>query len=332
MSECKRSLLPPIVIGTLLSVALGGHVLAVVQALLTPSRDNCLRDLSLSLLESQQDQPSEDDRLPKLLLEIKKEHYQECKPLDGPLKVRFDFSGSKVFAFDFSQKTITGTESKPIVSESRGLLLLKSKGNGFGSILLKNPKTSIKDGDSPASSEIESPTLAVPAIHDEGTLADGGKDTQPLLRMLFPVLSKPYLRGEVIELPIQLETNVMGTHLPVHGTQKSTLTKYVSLSGKICARLETQIDISKLEAPKEMEDKPEVSVRGGSVFYFEIETREFVSGEAVFEMKISAGKAKAGADPKKDSPRPNHSAPLTLTSDFVIGVQRNAVKSGAGSD
>ena len=58
-----------------------------------------------------------------------------------------------------------------------------------------------------------------------------------LLKMLFPIPSSPLRVGESVSSPRAVPFNAMGSLLEVTGSSVTTLTGYVGLDGKTCARL-----------------------------------------------------------------------------------------------
>ena len=55
---------------------------------------------------------------------------------------------------------------------------------------------------------------------------------------------------------------------------------------RTCAQLDVDIDISELDVPAELEGSYHCSVKGQSVFFFDVSERCFVSGETALLMRV----------------------------------------------
>jgi hypothetical protein len=137
--------------------------------------------------------------------------------------------------------------------------------------------------------------------------------------------SKPLSPGESAEVNVNMPFNAMGSPLTVKGSMKITHRGYVTLEGKPCARLEADIDISRLEVPKELEGKYSCSAKGRSVCYFEVESQEFVSVQTALLMKMSVdGKMPDVKTPSTEKPAdPPKTLQMAMESDNFIHYTRN---------
>jgi hypothetical protein len=283
----------------------------------------------------------------RFLVEIGKQKFPEAKPRQEALPIRFDFSGSKVYAFDYSQqvemlsemngrtKDASGMKQK---MDAKGVLLLKSKGDKTGTLVLKDMHLSMgvaaKKGDPERTREINSPPVAIPKVTEDGGMEGPALNAQPLLKLLFPMPPTPLKPGESALVPVSIPFNAMGSPLTVQGTSKVTHSGYVLIDGKVCARLDTEFDVSQLEVPKELDGKYSCSTRGGSVYYYDVESAEFVSGETAILMKISIQSKMPGfksPDPEKPSSQPK-SIQMAMDSDTLIRLARNPAAAKAETE
>lgn len=255
-----------------------------------------------------------------------------------PVLPRFDFSGDKLYAFDYHQRVIhrmdmSGFPDKTGGTTQRlkgaGLLLVKSKGDGTGTLLLKDMTLTMsmemKDGRPDKTASMQSPTLAVPDVKEDGSMEGGASQAQPLLKLLFPMPPKALRAGESAEVPLRIPYNAMGSPLTAKGAATITLTGFVAIDGRPCARLESEIDVSQLDVPPELEGKHALSAKGKSVYYYDPTAREFVSGGIAVLMKLRS----EGRMPKFTPPEGSKAPPMPETvtmsmfSDNLIRIARN---------
>jgi hypothetical protein len=240
----------------------------------------------------------------RFLDELDTEHYPEVPaPKVSPV-LRWDFSGKKVYSYDFVQKTIGETDMGNFANQERpsstsmdveGLLLLKSQGNKTATLVLKDMIMNMRmnlgeEVSEPRTMTSQAPPLVIQGVQEDGKMKLGLSAQELFLKELFPIPPKALKVGESIDVPSAMPFNAMGSLLSVTGKYRIALTKYVSVDGHTCARLETDIDISDLDVPAELTGDYKCSVKGKSVFYFDIENRCFVSGKVVtiMSMRVNA--------------------------------------------
>ena len=143
-----------------------------------------------------------------------------------------------------------------------------------------------------------------------------------LLKMLFPLPSKPIKIGESVDVPAQIPFNAMGSLLQVTGHSRITLTQFVKIGGRTCAQLDVDIDISQIEVPTELKGEYKCSSRGASIFFFDIDSRSFVSGTIALIMQFSINtempQVKISGDNVPDMPRRSK---MSMMSDNLIRVK-----------
>jgi len=274
----------------------------------------------------------------RYLGDIGKERFIEAKPIGDPIEIRFDFSGKKVYAFDYSQQVeslsdmgATSREAGGMSQkmDAKGALILKSKGDHTGTLVLKDMKATMvmtpMKGEQARSMEMQPPTMAIPNVKEDGTMEGGAANAQPLLKLLFPIPPKPLKATESAEISVNMPFNAMGSPLTVKGSSKVTHAGYVTIDGKTCARLESEINISQLDVPKELAGKYGCSTKGRSIYYFDVEAKEFVSGETAVLMKVSSEtKLPTFNIPQQEKPADlPKSVQMTMASDNLIVIKRN---------
>jgi hypothetical protein len=234
-------------------------------------------------------------------------------PQQTPL-LRWDFSGDKVYPFDFSQKMImknemdsmSGNENRQVTTqnmEGYGKLSLKSEGNNIARFVLEdltvNIQISVPDSNEPKVMKSQAPPIVIQGIKEDGSMKLGNSAQELLLKTLFPLPPTPLKIGESVSIPAQMPFNAMGSLLHVTGNSEIKLAGYVQINGKTCAKLQTEIDISTLNVPEEIQGSYKCQVKGRSIFYFNIEDRHFMSGRVAMLMSIRV----EAPTPKMDFPQ-----------------------------
>lgn len=286
-----------------------------------------------------QDPPKSPSRLDpsRFQKEIGKEKHAEGKPPADALNVRFDFSGKRAYAFDQAQQaeiTVVSGSQDPRPTKQKvdmtGHLILKSKGDRTGTLTLRDLKASMTmemhPGEPPKTMELQPPATSVPNVKEDGTMEGGAANVQPLLKLLFPMPPRPLKPGESVDVPMSMPFNAMGSALTVKGTSKVTHGGYFLVGGKNCARLDVAIDISQLDVPKEIPGKYASICKGKSVYYYDVESDEFASGETAIFMRMAAEGSMPGSktgDPDKPEERPK-TVQMTMESDNLIRLVRNS--------
>ncbi len=237
----------------------------------------------------------------RYLSEVNNHDYIEVKaPSVEPL-FRWDFSKKKVQTYSFEQTVSTKSEtglgmgsdsSDPEQNMSaKGTLLIKSQGDGTAELVLKDMNVgmqiTINKAEGPKTLEQAMPNFAVQGVKEDGTGSFGDSSQDMLLKLIFPLPSKALKIGESVDAPAQIPFNAMGSLLQVTGRSRITLARYVLIGSRTCAQFDVDIDISKLKVPSELEGEYTCSAKGAAVFYFDVNTRAFVSGSTAFLMQFN---------------------------------------------
>ena len=231
-----------------------------------------------------------------------------CYAVEGltePALLRWDFGRKEVYAYAYSQKSIMtsimsegaggGDRNEPgMITEVKGKMSLKSEGDRTARLVMEDLMMSMQfetsEREEPKTMDSEAPPMVIQGVQEDGTMKLGSSSQEMLLKMLFPIPSSPLRVGESVSSPRAVPFNAMGSLLEVTGSSVTTLTGYVGLDGKTCARLETVIDISNLNVPQELEGTYKCQVKGKSVFFFDIQGKRFLSGRValIMGMRVKA--------------------------------------------
>ena len=233
--------------------------------------------------------------------EVDEVAYKKVDPPSEAPVFRWDFSKPNVvhqYAYEQVGRSkadmLSSFVSKPGGMEqemsAKGLLLIKSQGDSTAILVLKNLKMSmgmdINESES-KTMEQQMPPIVVQGMKEDGSCPFGNSDQELFLKMLFPLPEKALKVGESVDMPAQMLFNAMGSVLQVTGRSRITLTRYVEIDDSICAELNVDTDISKLDVPTEMIGEYKASAKGTSVFYFDISNRAFVSGTTDMILQFS---------------------------------------------
>ena len=151
--------------------------------------------------------------------ELKQQEYDEAEAPEGPVLLRWDFSGEDVFEYTYKQEVrnqadmggvMGGEESEETEQEmsGEGSLVLRSKGDGTAELVLKDVKMIMKgdlgSGDTPDIKEQTAPPVVIQGIKEDGSGSFGNNSQDMFLRLLFPLPEKELSVGESAEIPMQM--------------------------------------------------------------------------------------------------------------------------------
>lgn len=269
--------------------------------------------------------------------QIGKLEFKEVEaPSDLPV-FRWDFSKRDVeYSFNYTQRvssttdfgaTKGGPRDQDMTSE--GLLLVKSKGDGTADIVLKDMEMTIGAGGANPMTQ-KMPPSVMQGMKEDSTGISGSGSVDSLLKILFPLPPKDLKVGETVAIPAEMPFNAMGSRLMVTGESKMTLTRFVDIEDRVCARFDVVTEISKLDVPDELEGTYKCSTSGTSVLYFDIGERTVVSGEValITHFKIDApmpgfpdGEERPAHIPKRTS--------MSMGSDNLIKIELEGLDSAS---
>jgi hypothetical protein len=235
------------------------------------------------------------------LEQVDKHEFPEAEAPAEAVPFRWDFSGDEVHAYAYSHQVkmrglIGFAHAATVDSDSeahaKGRWLIKGKGDATADIVMTDLKMTIKPnpdlGDEQDTTQMTIPTMVVQGLQEDGSLSTRPTSQEMLMKLLFPLPPDPLNVGESVDVPMKMPFNAMGSLLEVRGRSRITLSKYVKVADRTCARFETDIDISQLDLPEEVEGEYECFIRGLSVFYFDPGERCFVAGDMALLMVMSS--------------------------------------------
>ena len=270
----------------------------------------------------------------RFLGELTKETFEKTDAPSAAPVFRWDFSRKGVLSYGYEQEVHARTGMGGLSEETgevgqtltgKGKLLVSSQGGGTANLVLKDMRVSMKinlgKGKKPETVEQTFPPLVVQGMKEDGSAALGNSSQEMFLRTLFPLPPRELAPGESVDVPAHMPFNAMGSPLHVTGRYRITLADYVDIGGRTCAQLDTDIDISELTIPEELEGEYRASVTGRSVFFFDVESRCFVSGTValLMEMSVDAPTPKVTFPEDKQHDLPKR-VTMSMVSDNLVRI------------
>lgn len=264
----------------------------------------------------------------RFIPEIGRVIHPEVDSATSPGQIRFDFSGHKVYTFDYSHYIEGlgdfGVASQPTgrmkqVLKSDGLLILSSSGNGTGVLTVRDLTGSISittENNDVQTIPWSPPPVSLPGIREDGSIRAMGSNVQPLLGLLFPIPSLSLVQGESVRVPFSLPYNAVGINIQIKGSSTIKLTRIVLIDGRSCAQLEMESKTTQVDVPSGAAGKYDFLINSKGIYFFDIEAKEFVSGETAALSALSF--KQVSANPKVLGP-----VDLFMKSDNLIRITRN---------
>lgn len=241
-----------------------------------------------------------------LLLNIEQYPYAEA-PSEAPI-LRWDFSGYDQYRYliEIDASSVTHIDAGDLSDDStqtstaEGDMIIKSQGDHTARIVLENIEVatdfSPDDGNDSDILKVTGQTMVLQGLKEDGTMGSCNTSEEALVKLILPLPSTPLELGESVDVPVQVPFNAMGSPLPVKGTTTITLKEYVSVNGQLCARLISDIDISEIDIPEEIEGDYECTLTGVSDYLFAVDSKKFILGEVAIVINMKGDFATPDAD------------------------------------
>ena len=122
------------------------------------------------------------------------------------------------------------------------------------------------------------PDLVLPAVREDGSVADEAGPDNAILRLLAPLPRRPLEVGQSDDVPVTFPFDAFGVTLLLRGKAVVTLTGFAKVGDRTCAVLEVVLDVSQLEVPRELPGTYQASLKGTSTLHFDLAEGALVSG------------------------------------------------------
>lgn len=239
--------------------------------------------------------------------EVDLEKYPEAPAPEVPPLLRWDLSGRQAWAYDYQQDSVTeshlelpamgpaGTKDQPEQAvRAQGTLTLRAQGNATATMSLNVRITVARPGQAPQ--RVTPEPLTVDGVQEDGTMRGDDPSTRgSMMRLLFPLPTRPLKVGESETAPKSFPVEVMSQKLTARGVSRLTLDGYVRIGKRTCARLSTSLDVLRLDVPADVKGSFRYISRARAIYYFDVNERVFVSG------RVSALTSTRGTGPPPEA-------------------------------
>jgi len=266
------------------------------------------------------------------------ENYPSLPPPEKAQLMRWDFSEGNVYPYDFRQQTVVSNEMQDMFAtegaqrnshsmEGNGRVSLKSEQNRVARLVMDNLVLTIhfkrSNGEGTDTKQMQSPPMVIQGIKEDGRMEIGNSSQELLIKTLFPIPPTPLELGQSVPIPASMPFNAMGSLLHVNGSSEIKFADWVVINGQACAKLETDIDISDLNVPAELKGDYACSVKGRSIFYFNVENRNFMSGRIalLISMRMVAPSPRMNFPGENNGKELPETIKMAMDSDNYISVE-----------
>ena len=229
------------------------------------------------------------------LLEVTGTNYERLPQEVDPLVLRWDFSGDKIYAYnleniaDSSSSLTKNSADSPIRMTSKGVLEIKSQGDGTGRVVLRDVTMTMEGLGEDALAEpmtSHSQPVVVQGMQEDGSFGLGNAATDAMFRLIFPLPSQPLTVGETATIPFVFPVNVMGSPLEAHGSVSVVLSGLVYARGHQCAQLDSRIEVQNVELPDEITATFRLGVSGQGRYFFDVEEHRLLEATVAVTMSM----------------------------------------------
>lgn len=238
--------------------------------------------------------------------EIDRNNYKVNPQLQGVELFRWDFSNNDQYVYSYLKKsivndlsTIFGTEVGRNTTKINlhAKLFVNSLGNQVADLILKDIKTVVSylsddSNEKQTERKISNIPSTVIASIDEGGVEVAEKNNGNLFTgLLFPLPNRPLKLKEQITINKSIPIAVNEKIYTAIGDLKITLTDYVLLNGRDCARFEVIADVRN---PNNLNGNGNCAIKTKTVYYFDIESHCLLSGGSAVLQSIRFEDAATG--------------------------------------
>lgn len=213
----------------------------------------------------------------------------QASPGPEPVRVLWDFGKAGETVYRFCHDAATSGEANGLRSPrgetlTRGTLTLRTKGEGTGDLVLAPEEVTVRADGRTLRTEGPSEPTTVAGLSEDGRTAGVRSDRQALLALLFPLAPEELRTGESSERPVQFPLSVGPLRVTVQGTATTTMTGWAQVDGKACARLQTEVSLTRVLTPPGTLGSLHAAGRGRSVFYWDPAARGFERGSMALRL------------------------------------------------
>lgn len=207
----------------------------------------------------------------------KKEHFE------------WNFNTNKNYIYSFSQitKNVSKTEKDKKNDTSyisgKGQIIITSKSNKLADLSFVDLETKMKNTYTKDTLFQNQPDYVIQDLNSDGTF-QVTFNTNNFVRLLFPLPYKNLNKGHISNLPMISPLNINGSVINSKGFNSLSFSKYEHINGHKCAVLVGDINISKLDIPKNFNGKYQLEQIGKGTYYFDIENGYYIKSKVKFTL------------------------------------------------
>jgi hypothetical protein len=242
-------------------------------------------------------------------------------PEQAPL-FRWDFSSKRDYRFRYEQATDARTRfSESDTSQEVAAsfdLVVRSNGDGSAKLVFENAafKASVVLAGKPQEQSYRMPTTVAGTILESGAITT----QQQSLLILFPLPPAALAVGETADLAFEFPFNAGGSALQVKGVTHLTHGGYVMVGKRLCARLESRVEVAKLDVPAEVTGSYEMTLDAIGVYFFDVRERRFVRGVSASRTTMTVDMPTPTLEGGTDAAKLPKRMKMTMASDDRITV------------
>ena len=202
---------------------------------------------------------------------------------------------------------------------AQGRLSIKSQGDHSADLELRDVsmQMTVHWGDDESMEDEHSfPPVSLTGMKEDGSAPFAESAQTLFLQLLFPLPPGELAEGESVVIPQEMPFRVDNILVDIKGESEITLSRYVQNQDRLCAELLVSTDISWMNSEKEQQNS--ASLRGKSIFLFDVHNQVFVEGTLAMLMEIETNmghRSGAGSDKDENLPRDR------MTSDNLITLR-----------
>jgi len=238
--------------------------------------------------------------------ETDRNNYKVNPQLQRAELFRWDFSNNNQYVYSYLKKsivndfsTIFGTELGKNTTKINlhAKLFVNSLKNQAADLILKDIETVVEylsddSNEKQTEKKISNIPSTVIASIDEGGVEIAKKNNEDLFTgLLFPLPNRPLKPKEQITINKSIPIAVNDKIYTLVGDLKITLTDYVILNGRDCARFEVIADVKN---PNNLKGNGKCAIKTNTVYYFDIESHCLLAGGSAVLQSIRYEDAAAG--------------------------------------
>ena len=220
--------------------------------------------------------------------ELKGAAYPEITDLDSPRSFSWDFSAKHDTTYSYNQQIRNShktsamraggkSSSSEMTISSNATLVIRSNGDHSADVILKDLALKMKMPNGKTMEQQPQP-IAAQGIPESPKVDSTFEFDNKLIKSLFPLPHGSLSPGQSVKRPATRTFSALGSHLIATGTLTVTLDRYVTIDQRRCARIHAIIDISSVKVPPELKGDYQSETKLESLYYFDIDRREVVSG------------------------------------------------------